>query len=151
MAVGECYPFSVVQRLRNVDKNWNYLCRFGNDQELLDMLKYVNAAEHNISLVSWRLNKKQLYSSVMEIVRHRNLYSPSIWAWSFIHQDIKTMKEYFEFFHLSAVAGPYFQSSFFSYDSKCTESYIHREYGNYFSSSLRIDAIHPFYFSLFEK
>ena len=132
VAVGEQKSFSVVQRLRNVDKNWNFICRFGTDDEIIEMLKTLNVTQDEVSVLSWRLNNNSLYTRVMEILRDRNVFNVSIWSWSFFHADVETMKEYFHCLdNKNYLFGDYFQSNFFSFDLKQAGTYTHLEYGKF--------------------
>jgi len=129
VAKAEHRSFSVVERLTNVERNWQFVSRFGSDSEVLKMLQTLNSFQNDVSLISWRLNKVELYNSVISLLRSRHLFYPSIWAWSFTHHDVKSMKEYLESRdNIDTICGPILDSSILSIDPKERNTYHHREY-----------------------
>lgn len=96
----------------------------GNEEDILKFMKEQNLHNQNIfnyDLILWLLKRKDFYEKVIEILRDRLFFNEDVWKFSVYHGDLRTAKEYLEYFF--AEKGhfmprlKYFKNSQFTIDS----------------------------------
>jgi hypothetical protein len=69
----------------------------GNEQEILEFLEKENiiTGEKLFSMndIMFMLKKKEFYLKVVEILRKRRFFNVQVWNWSFVHNDVPSMRE----------------------------------------------------------
>lgn len=91
---------NVVPSLSTQNKTWEFLSQKASPKEFLEFFENVNVHDKkkvpNFEDISWRLRDKEFYRKIVEILQHRRKFTPVVWSFSLIHEDVKTAKEYLE-------------------------------------------------------
>jgi len=75
--------------------SWDYFSQKAEKEELLDFLKS-SPKVHNVDLnkIAWRMEDEQMFVNTTSILRDRQIYCDSIWAYSLKHLSLDDVKEY---------------------------------------------------------
>lgn len=75
--------------------SWDYFSQKAEKEELLDFLKS-SSEVHTVDLnkVAWRMEDEQMFVNTTSILRDRQIYNDSIWAYSLKHLSLEEVKEY---------------------------------------------------------
>lgn len=75
--------------------SWDYFSQKAEKEELLEFLKSsteVHTADLN--KIAWRMEDEQMFVNTTSILRDRQIYNDSIWAYSLKHLSLEEVKEY---------------------------------------------------------
>lgn len=75
--------------------SWEYFSRKASNSELLEHLQ-ASSDVHKVDLnkIAWRMDDEEMFMSVTAILRDRQIYSESIWAYSMKYYSFNEVKEY---------------------------------------------------------
>ena len=129
IATSETRTFQVTFVRSNIVKNWNYISRYGTDQEILSQLITLNTFQNDVRLIQWRMANKEFYKVVLDILEKRMIFCDALWSWSVHHLDVPRIKQYLENYReLRTYLGPSLKCSLVEYGWNDKEYYAHREY-----------------------
>lgn len=72
----------------------------GTAKDVLNFLRDKNIFDPNIfnfDSIMWMLKDKEFFKSVIQILKSRFYYNPSIWSFGLLHDDVETVSEYLSF------------------------------------------------------
>lgn len=116
--------------------SWKVVSQDGNDEQLLAFLSAKNLHRENLDLMLWRFSGGRraetytLYLRVLDTLRSRGLFRPSVWAYSLaLGGPPEAVSEYLRASpRVAAQAGPYFAGSAYSCDAFDRLALTHLEY-----------------------
>lgn len=75
--------------------SWDYFSQKAANDELLEFLK-TSTEVHTVDLnkIAWRMEDEQMFADTTAILRDRQIYNDSIWAWCLKHLKLEEVKEY---------------------------------------------------------
>lgn len=79
-------------------KSFTDVIRSGTSEDILAFLRTKNIFDSNIfdpAKILWMLNEKSTFLEVTRTLRERGFMNASIWKYGILHEDLKTIKEYF--------------------------------------------------------
>eukprot|EP01126_Amoeba_proteus_P053493 TRINITY_DN6520_c0_g1_i13.p1 TRINITY_DN6520_c0_g1~~TRINITY_DN6520_c0_g1_i13.p1 ORF type:complete len:1192 (-),score=285.06 TRINITY_DN6520_c0_g1_i13:75-3650(-) len=118
---------NVVSRCSTIDtKSWNYISQNSSTSELLAYLESSNLQDEKVvdlDQLAWRLCDKDLYLSVITLLRRRCLFNKKLWSYSLFHKDVETAREFLETLGaFSSIIKDLFHSSLYRVEqSECYE------------------------------
>jgi len=105
--------------------SWEDVAARGKNEEVLRMLT-ASPGKCCVSHLLWRLEDKEFYLQVVDVLRKSLVYAPQVWQWGFRHADATSMAEFLkESQRLRQSIGPWFNSSLVHTRD---ESFEHLEY-----------------------
>eukprot|EP01126_Amoeba_proteus_P053498 TRINITY_DN6520_c0_g1_i5.p1 TRINITY_DN6520_c0_g1~~TRINITY_DN6520_c0_g1_i5.p1 ORF type:complete len:573 (-),score=129.70 TRINITY_DN6520_c0_g1_i5:228-1946(-) len=125
---------NVVSRCSTIDtKSWNYISQNSSTSELLAYLESSNLQDKKVvdlNQLAWRLCNKDVYSSVISLLRRRCLFNEKLWSYSLLHEDVETAREFLESKGaFSSIIKDLFHSSL--YRVELSECYEYQEFFPY--------------------
>jgi hypothetical protein len=76
--------------------SWLVLAANGTTAQVLERLRTENLRTLDLSAIRWRLQDREVFLSIAQILRERLFFSPAVAAYGFHHNDPAALQEYFE-------------------------------------------------------
>jgi len=120
-ARGEFNRLNVVKK-RTIEKaeNIDDLVQVGTPQQILEFIRITNLFDQtkgfNFQKILFLCKEKDFWTSLIQILRKRNIYDSSVWQYAFMHKtDIPAIREYLmERGNIKHRVGIHFESTLFS-------------------------------------
>jgi hypothetical protein len=133
---GKVVAFAAPRELKGVTRlsqenrqSWEYVSQRGTEEEVLRFLRDGNLQAVSLSDLAWRMRDLEFYRQVVEHLQARRLYDHTLWSYSVLHNDRKTLTPYLEMSSdFLKACGPYLQSPLVTIDPEVRRVFEHLEY-----------------------
>lgn len=78
------------------ETSWSYVASWGTDDQVLAHLKGANLFKINLDTIAWRMANKQFFETCLARLTDYGIYSPTLWAYAFKHNDSQRLREFLE-------------------------------------------------------
>ena len=78
------------------ETSWSYVASWGSDDQVLAHLKGANLFKINLDAIAWRLANKKFFETCLTKLTDYGIYSPTLWAYAFKHNDALRIREFLE-------------------------------------------------------
>ena len=75
-------------------KSWEHVSQLSSLDELLAWMSEHNLLRVDLSRIAWRLRDKEAFRRVVELLRSRMCFDPTVWSFSLLHGDRAVMREF---------------------------------------------------------
>lgn len=121
--------FDVAEEWNDDAVTWQSIARDGSAAEIKSFLDTANLHELDWSHVLHRMKDRDVYGTVVDVMKNARLPEASVWAYGFHHSDPDSMRRFLSLRDdLIARAGPALESTLLSIDAIERSSYEHLEY-----------------------
>ncbi|MFO0911851.1 MAG: hypothetical protein U0795_02755 [Pirellulales bacterium] len=94
IAFAEPQALNVVDRPTQVDKtSWTFVSQEGSNDEVLEFLRKANLYQLNLDMVAFRLNDREFFTKLTELLSQREYFHPVIWSYAIKHGDVPRIRE----------------------------------------------------------
>lgn len=76
--------------------SWEYVSQMGSPEEVLAFLQANNPGRLDLARIAWRMKEASFYQSATALLRTLRVHSPDLWAYAFLHEDPRGMREYLQ-------------------------------------------------------
>lgn len=129
LANGKEKSFDVAEQWNDDTVTWQSIARDGSAAEIKAFLDKANLHELNWSHVLHRLRDREVYQTVVDVMKDARLPETAVWAYGFHHADLEAMQRFFSLrADLIASVGPALQSTPLSIDAIERGMIEHLEY-----------------------
>ncbi len=88
LAATPATSYRVAAEPESVDEtNWSYIADWATDVQVLEALKERNLERLDLSRIAFRLQDRDFYSKVIELLKSNGRFDSSIWAYAVAHND----------------------------------------------------------------
>ena len=120
----------VVDRLSQLDTDsWAYVSQFATSQQVLEFLRGHNVHELNLDRIAFRMQDKDFFEEVTDLLRARHAYHHVLWSYAIRHQQVDAINEFL--LHdkpFISRLGPSIESPLVTVEPVQRRTYEHREY-----------------------
>ncbi|MCA9135402.1 MAG: hypothetical protein KDB00_01550, partial [Planctomycetales bacterium] len=121
--------FDVAEEWNDDAVTWQSIARDGSAAEIKTFLDKANLHELDWTHVLHRMKDRDVYDTVVDVMKNARLPEPAVWAYGFHHGDPDAMRRFLSLRDdLVASAGPALESKLLSIDAIERSSYEHLEY-----------------------
>lgn len=130
LAVAAPFEFDVVEEPAQSDTtSWAYISQNGTADEVLAFLAKANLLEINLDEIAFRMQNPEFFKSVTGLLRQRRVYSPLLWSYALLHNQLPEAREYLsQRDDLLGQCGKLLQSDLVTIDPVTRGWYEQREY-----------------------
>jgi len=130
LAVAAPFEFEVVEEPAQSDTtSWTYISQNGTSAEVLAFLRTANLLEINLDEMAFRMQDAEFFKSVTALLRERRVFSPLIWSYALLHNQLPEAREYLsQREDLLGQCGKLLQSELVTIDPVSRGWYEQREY-----------------------
>ena len=83
----------VVESLSRVDReSWAYVSQHGTENEVLDYLKDANLQRLNLDKIAFRMQDKQFFQTVIDLLARRHVYRHTLWSYGIKHNVVPAVR-----------------------------------------------------------
>jgi hypothetical protein len=122
--------FKVVDTPSKVDTtSWDYISQNGTPDQVTQFLKDNNIDRLNLDKIAWRMKDANFFKTVTDLLAARHVYSPTLWSYSILNNNVPTMREFLQKTDLIANnVGPFIDCKLLTLDPVERRSYQFLEY-----------------------
>ena len=121
---------SVQTNLQNTDADsWQAIADLGSNGKVLQFLRTHNLQRLDLKLIAFRMQEKDMFNNVLNILRTNRVYDSILWSYGFKHMDAAAMRTWLK--HNDRVidlCGDYLQSPLLNIDAVEHLRYEHLEF-----------------------
>lgn len=129
LASGNEKTFLVAEEWNDDTVTWQSIARDGSAAEIKAFLDKANLHELDWTHVLHRLRDRDVYETIVNVMKDARLPEAAVWAYGFQHSDPESMRRFLSLRNdLIARAGPSLESTLLSIDSIDLAMYEHLEY-----------------------
>lgn len=130
VASAEAFRFHVVNEPSRLDEqSWDFVSQRGSQDDVIAFLKNRNLQEVALNRIAFRMRDKAFYTKCLNVLRDRNMYDHTLWAYSVHHDDPQAINEFLP--HADAfvaATGTVLNSPLLTIDPVQRRTYEHLEY-----------------------
>ena len=78
------------------EASWSFVASWGSDDQVLAHLKGANLFKINLEAIAWRMANKKFFETCLARLTDYGIYSPTLWAYAFKHNDALRLREFLE-------------------------------------------------------
>ncbi|GJM23143.1 MAG: hypothetical protein DHS20C15_30580 [Planctomycetota bacterium] len=87
--------FEVLAEAPELDtSSWVHVSQAGSLDDVLSFLTDANLFELDLSELAWRMRDRAAFEAVLELLRGRQVFAPSLWAFGLHHRDLRASQEF---------------------------------------------------------
>jgi hypothetical protein len=129
LAKAEAAEFRVVPREEAPKRDgWTEIARSGDDRAVLAALRERNPARIRPADIAFRMKDRDFFRAVLDVLRERVTYDPTLWSYGVFHDDPRAIREYLSRSNLAEHCGPVLDSPLLVLDPVRRGLYAHLEY-----------------------
>ncbi|WP_145391730.1 hypothetical protein [Stieleria neptunia] len=129
LASGKQKSFNVAEEWNDDTVTWQSIARDGSAAEIKTFLDQANLHELDWSHVLHRMRDRDVYETVVDVMKQARLPEADVWAYGFHHDDPDSMRRFLALRNdLIARVGPSLESTLLNIDSIEQAAYEHLEY-----------------------
>jgi hypothetical protein len=130
LASATAMEFDVVEKASKLDTgSWEYVSQNGTNEEVLAMLGRENVHALDLEKIAFRMKERGFFEAVLQLLRERHVYQPTLWSYSLFHNDQPGARQYLA--HVDQIVnecgGP-IRSPILTVDPVARHQYKHLEY-----------------------
>jgi hypothetical protein len=122
--------FEVVDKPTKPDtESWDYVSQNGTTEQVLAFLNRENTSALDLDKIAFRMRDKEVFVSVVDLLRARHVYQPVLWSYGLLHNALPAAREFL--LHadtLAAECGGPIESTLLTVDPVARHLYEHLEY-----------------------
>ena len=123
------FVFNVKTRLSEVDTEaWPYVSQHGSEAQVLAHLRANNIDRLDLDLIAFRMKDKQIFRTVLELLRRRHVYNGTLWSYGIYHDDVPALREYLPHSLYANQCGLVIDSTPLTLNPVARHTYQHKEY-----------------------
>ncbi|QDV88357.1 hypothetical protein TBK1r_73890 [Stieleria magnilauensis] len=129
LASGKEKTFNVAEEWNDDTVTWQSIARDGSAAEIKSFLDQANLHELDWTHVLHRMRDRDIYETVVDVMKQARLPEAAVWAYGFHHDDVDSMRRFLSLRNdLIARVGPSLESTLLTIDSIEQAAYEHLEY-----------------------
>nr|WP_143547976.1 hypothetical protein [Rhodopirellula sp. SM50] len=129
LASGKEKTFNVAEEWNDDAVTWQSIARDGSAAEIKSFLDQANLHELDWTHVLHRMRDRDVYETVVDVMKQARLPEAAVWAYGFHHDDLDSMRRFLSLRNdLIARVGPSLESTLLTIDSIDQGAYEHLEY-----------------------
>lgn len=130
LAAAESTSLKVLDAPDQVDKTtWAYIAAWGTNDQVLEYLTTANLLQLDMNAVAWRVQDKEFFTKILNVLRNGGRYDDVLWSYSIKHNDPVALREYLEqSAEIIRRVGPVFQSDLVTIDPTERFNYQHFDF-----------------------
>ena len=130
LAAAPAVKLQAVEQLTKIDrKAWAFVSQEGSNEEVLEFLKTENLQRIDLEMIAFRMQDKQFFRSVTNLLAARHVYHPTLWSYSIQHNVPEQVQVYLEHANeFVAQCGTYLNSPLLKIDPVARYTYQHLDY-----------------------
>ena len=130
LAAAPAVKLQAVEQLTKIDrKAWPFVSQEGSNEEVLDFLKTENLQRIDLEMIAFRMQDKEFFRSVTNLLAARHVYHPTLWSYSIQHNVPEQVQVYLEHANeFVAQCGTYLNSPLLKIDPVARYTYQHLDY-----------------------
>ena len=111
VAWAENSEITVLDTPTNDDTNsWEWVSQYADAEVVMSWLKERNLHSLNLERIVWRMQDPDFYRQCINILKTKQIYHNSLWAYAFKHDDVSGISDYLSRQeHFLKACGPYIE------------------------------------------
>lgn len=120
----------VLSEPESVDETtWSYIADWGTSEQVLTFLQKANLQRLDVSRIAFRMQDKEFYKSVLELLARAQRFDPVLWGYALKHDDPNNIAQLLQHNRdFTRTLGPALRSRLISIEPHQQMSYEHLEY-----------------------
>ena len=95
LAVADSIAFKVTDTPVELDKtSWAYVSQNGSDDDVIDFINKNNVLRLDLGQIAFRMKDGAFFKRAIETLKNRYAYNHTLWAYSILHNDAPTIREF---------------------------------------------------------
>ncbi|MGI9517129.1 MAG: hypothetical protein ACR2NP_08795, partial [Pirellulaceae bacterium] len=130
VAVADPLRFNVVDKPSEIDtESWAWISQNGTEAQVLEFLNTQNLQKVDLSQIAFRMQDKEFYQDVIEMLQRRFAYNYVLWSYSVHHNDKPVIRQFLKHAdNFVAQCGIFLRSDILNIEPVIRNFYEHREY-----------------------